>query len=135
MNEKLSCFNNALISFQDSTFRKVVRRISRPSQPKWFNVRVKSEIEKRNYYKKHGLIELFKLQRNKVVNLIRFEKSSYYKNLLINDKGDCRKLWSNFKQALGKNISTPTPVLKINNSVLTDALETANAFNTYFTNI
>ena len=106
VNEKLSCFNNALISFQDSTFRKVVRRISRPSQPKWFNVRVKSEIEKRNYYKKHGLIELFKLQRNKVVNLIRFEKSSYYKNLLINAKGDCRKLWSNFKQALGKNIST-----------------------------
>ena len=135
VNEKLSCFNNALISFQDSTFRKVVRRISRPSQPKWFNVRVKSEIEKRNYYKKHGLIELFKLQRNKVVNLIRFEKSSYYKNLLINAKGDCRKLWSNFKQALGKNISTPTPVLKINNSVLTDALETASAFNTYFTNI
>ena len=46
-----------------------------------------------------------------------------------------RKLWSALKEAVGKTPVAINPTLKVNDTVIKDALHIANAFNSYFTNI
>jgi exonuclease III len=135
VNEKLSSFNDALLQVERDNYSIIERRAKRPAQPKWFNDRIKQEIRKRNYYKTSGQFDLYKVQRNKVVNIIKYEKCYYYKNLILESRGDARTLWSTFNDVIG-NVTVPVlPVLNVNGSVLTDVYDIANNFNEYFINI
>ena len=67
--------------------------------------------------------------------MIKCEKANYFRNILINSKGDCRKLWKYFKEATGKQQIKFVPVLNIDGNVVTDLYKIANAFNIYFTNV
>ena len=89
VDAKLSKFQYVLLNFEKSNSKTVVRRVSKPFQPKWFNKKIKTEITLRNFYKASDHVNLFKNQRNKVVNMIKYEKANYYRNVLIKSKGDC----------------------------------------------
>ena len=135
VDAKLSKFQNVLLNFEKSNSQTVVRRVSKPFQPKWFNKKIKTEITLRNFYKASGHVNLFKNQRNKVVNMIKYEKANYYRNVLIKSKGDCRKLWKHFKEAIGKTPLITSPVLNIDGNTVIDLFEVTNAFNIYFTSV
>ena len=67
--------------------------------------------------------------------MIKYEKANYYRNVLIKSKGDCRKLWKHFKEAIGKTPLITSPVLNIDGNTVTDLFEVTNAFNIYFTSV
>ena len=100
VDAKLSKFQNVLLNFEKSNSKTVVRRVSKPFQPKWFNKKIKTEITLRNFYKASGHINLFKYQRNKVVNMIKYEKANYYRNVLINPKVTVENCGNTLKRLL-----------------------------------
>ena len=67
--------------------------------------------------------------------MIKYEKSNFYRNMLIQAKGNTRKLWSCLNEVIGKPSSCIPRVLNTDSGLLTDALELANFLNTYFINI
>ena len=50
-------------------------------------------------------------------------------------KGNTRKLWKHFKEAVGKTHFPVPHVLKIDGVILTDSFSIASHFNTYFSSI
>ena len=135
INEKLSCFNNTLNKYRNMNCKTVIQRVRRPLQPRWFTTQVKSEIKLRDYYKVSGQMDLYKQQRNKVVNIIKYEKSKFYHKILTDSKGNTRRLWRYFKEVIGKKVTNVLPVLNLNGIFLNDFHEIANALNYYFINI
>ena len=67
--------------------------------------------------------------------MIKYEKANYYRNVLIKSKGDCRKLWKHFKDAIGNTPLIASPVLNIDGNTVNDLFEVTNAFNIYFTSV
>ena len=135
VDEKLISLNNHLLTIVKSNSKLVTRRVRKLVQPRWFNERISSAIKLRDEYKSTCNMPLYRKQRNKVVNLIKQEKTDYYRSVLISAKGNTRKLWSALKEAVGKTSVAINPTLKVNDTVIKDALHIANAFNSYFTNI
>ena len=135
VDEKLISLNNHLLTIVKSNSKLVTRRVRKLVQPRWFNERISSAIKLRDEYKSTCNMPLYRKQRNKVVNLIKQEKTDYYRSVLISAKGNTRKLWSALKEAVGKTLVAINPTLKVNDTVIKDALHIANAFNSYFTNI
>ena len=74
----------------------------------------------------------YKTQRNRVVNMNRQLKHSYFKN----KKSKERDFWSACKPFFSeKGLSSEKIVLVENDDIITDELEIANNFNHFFTNI
>ena len=67
--------------------------------------------------------------------MIKYEKSNFYRNMLIQAKGNTCKLCSCLNEVSGKPSSCIPPVLNTDRGLLTDSLELANFLNTYFINI
>ena len=135
VDEKLISLNNHLLTIVKSNSKLVTCRVRKFVQPRWFNERISSAIKLRDEYKSTCNMPLYRKQRNKVVNLIKQEKTGYYRSVLISAKGNTRKLWSALKEAVGKTPVAINPTLKVNDTVIKDALHIANAFISYFTNI
>jgi hypothetical protein len=131
VNQKVDIFNQALTNTTKHS-HPISRRVKRPRQPFWFNVDILNAIKLRDSLKIKKNFEQYKLQRNKVVNMIRYAKGNYYYQQLINAKGNSRKLWQIFKEAIGR---TPTSIpikLSIDGEIISNSFEVAKHFNNYF---
>ena len=93
VNDKLSQFNYILSSVIHDSSKTLVRRVKQTKQPSWFTSYIRDAIKKRDKLKVQNHHSEYKVQRNKVANLIKFAKSNYYRRILIENKGNCRKLW------------------------------------------
>ena len=69
--------------------------------------------------------------------LTRRMKASYYQNILEENKNNIKQTWNTIKRLIGKtNDKSGFPnSFKINNTRVTDRLETAEAFNNFFSKI
>jgi hypothetical protein len=135
IDNKVEIFNKVLSDVTAQNSRIITRRVKRQNQPKWFSNDINEAIKLRNCLKTSNQFDIYKTQRNKVVNMIVYAKSNYYKQILVQCKGNSRLLWKHFKEAIGKS-DVPSPVvLKIDGDILSDSLRIAYEFNDYFTGI
>ena len=104
---------------------------------------LKSIKIKTKYYKKFMKTKnkkhyaKYKIYRDKINHLIRASKNIYYKNYFTQYKKNSKKIWDGINNILtNKQKSTNSKINIIeNNTFITDQLEVANKFNTFFTNI
>ena len=79
----------------------------------------------------------YKFYRNKIKHLILLSKNSYYPNYFQNNSNNIKNIWQGIKQLItlsNKKFLIPTTV-EINSQKITNTIDIANAFNTYFANI
>ena len=76
----------------------------------------------------------YRLQRNRVTNLIRKEKENYNRRLINENAGDPNSFWQTFKKILPSKSKIPSPKLKVNGQVITEKSSIGNSFNNVFVN-
>ena len=101
---------------------------------------LKSIKTKSQYFKlfKLGVInsEQNRRYRNCLNSLIRQAKRQYYINTFHSCQDNIKKTWTLIKQLIGKKSkTTATKTLTINNTDVTDNVEVAEQFNSYFASI
>ena len=113
IHKKVEIFNNALIDFSLTDTKFLIRRVKRPMQPSWFSKDIYDAIKMRNFLKANRCFNEYKVQRNKVVNMITYAKNNHYKYALIKCKGNTRKLWNTSKRQLVRHIHLYLTYLKL----------------------
>ena len=76
----------------------------------------------------------YRLQRNRVTNLIRKEKENYNRRLISENAGDPNSFWQTVKKILPSKSKIPSPKLKVNGQVITEKSSIGNSFNNVFVN-
>ena len=76
----------------------------------------------------------YRLQRNRVTNLIRKEKENYNRRLINENAGDPNSFWQTVKKILPSKSKIPSPKLKVNGQVITEKSSIGNSFNNVFVN-
>ena len=76
----------------------------------------------------------YRLQRNRVTNLIRKEKENYNRRLINENAGDPNSFWQTVKKILPPKSKIPSPKLKVNGQVITEKSSIGNSFNNVFVN-
>ena len=78
----------------------------------------------------------YKRYRNRLTNLIKIAKKSYYREKLQQSQNQLKKSWEILKEIIGSNITqTNKSEFTINGTTITDDNEIANEFNHFFVNI
>lgn len=67
--------------------------------------------------------------------MIREAKQKYYKEYVVDNKGDPPKISKLFDELAGKTKLENIPTLSCNNGTITDSKEIADIMNKHFTNI
>ena len=119
----------------------MTRRVRKSSMP-WIDQDIKNEIRLKNeIYDKanksdlHVCWDLYKQLRNRVSNMIKIAKKTYYTDLIIENKDKPRLMWKYLKELLpGSQKESPTGLLVDGKSV-TGKKAMANIFNRFFTSI
>ena len=76
----------------------------------------------------------YRLQRNRVTNLIRKEKENYNRRLINENADDPNSFWQTVKKILPSKSKIPSPKLKVNGQVKTEKSSSGNSFNNVFVN-
>ena len=120
-----------------------VARVKSRTEP-WVNTDIIEAIKLRNdrhskfnKNRNEQLSKEYKNQRNEVTRMIRKAKNSYYNEKIAENKNNPAKLWKTLKDLGHSCLKTITTNLnmKINGSLITDALNVANCLNTFFSTI
>ena len=130
-----------MLAARESVPNKIVT--IRPSEPSWINSNVKRNIRQRKrLYKKAKRTntvnrwEQFKHKRNEVNTLIRTAKSQYNVKLAYNLKNNDinSKKWYKLTSELltQKTDQTSIPFLEVDNKIVENDIDKAEALNTYF---
>ena len=81
-------------------------------------------------------ISKFTVYKNKLTKIIRHAKEIYYQNLFESNKGNLTKTWQIINDIIGSQTNKgPNLSFCINNNIITDKNEIADALNNYFTTI
>jgi hypothetical protein len=101
------------------------------------NILYKKFINSKNDNIKNVLFTQFKFYRNKICNLLRHSKKSYYTSFFSNNLNNVKNTWKGIKEII--NIKPSTNIksfsLKVNEKVISDHSTVANLFNNYFSTI
>ena len=107
----------------------------------WFTPRMKELMESKSLY-----FQLFKLNivslsennqfRNKVNSVIRKTKKIYFQTLFVKNANDMKKTWATINNLLSKNCRHKCiRKVIVNDVVLTEDMDIANAFNDFFCSV
>ena len=117
------------------------KRVKREVQPKWFTSDIAQEIKVRDkLLKKARKSQIdndwmhYRQAKNKVTELIRKTKQSYFKNKVAENRKNPRKLWNLIKCLTKDNAESKTGVsqLKDGDVVISDKREIAEMLNLFF---
>ena len=82
------------------------KQVKRKSQPDWFNKIVDDELKKRDKLldkarrtQSDSDWSTFKKAKNKVTNLLRKTKQMFFKNKVVENRNDPKKLWRLIREA------------------------------------
>lgn len=112
----------------------------------WITQGLVKSINKKNELKKEltknpdnsELEQKYKSYRNKLNNLIKITKSSFYKKQIDQNQNNSKNLWNVINQATNNNFSQNKEISSIrgkNGNITDNNTEISNEFNTYFTQI
>ena len=79
----------------------------------------------------------YKHVRNKIVELIKISKQTFYKNYFSGNNNNLRRIWQGIRQIINvksKSNDNPTCIIE-GKKVITDPSEISNSFNVYFSNV
>ena len=103
------------------------------------NITKREELLAKKYkYPSIENTENYNKYKNKVLSEIRKAEREYYRQEFEMTKNDLRKSWKVIKNIIDKdqiNNQIQTPQFLFNNRKVSDAVEVANIFNDYFTNV
>ena len=128
--------------------KKLTKKEIKQQYKPWITNDIRKSIKEREkYYKKFikakdGLIKedyhnKYKELRNQIVTLCRQNKKTYYQKFFTKNANNAKNTWKGIKSIINVNTSMksqPTSLL-VNNKLIFEPTETANAFNTYFSTI
>ena len=80
----------------------------------------------------------YKILRNKIILLVKESKKKFYSSYFNRNKNNMRNLWKGINQIVNikaKAYDHPTCLLDKNNDCLTQPLDIANNFNSYFSSV
>ena len=82
-------------------------------------------------------INCYKKYRNLYNSLIRLSKKLYFEKKLSDNQKDPKKTWKFLNESINKIPSKSSNIqeVKINNTIISDPVEMANSFNTFFSEI
>ena len=149
-NKAFIDFNSSFNTFIDKHIKK--RKLT-PSEVKqkykpWISKDILKMINKRNrlhslYIKttdndlKQRIHIRYKAIRNGVVSAIRLSKKDHFQNFFSSHSNNLRKTWRGIKSIINinkKGQGNPKSLV-VDEELITDPLEVANEFNTYFSNV
>lgn len=148
VNEACELFTNQFLDIAKQCIP--TKKITiRPNDKPWMNSDLRREIKFREKLHKRYVrnktpenLENFKRQRNKVNNMKKFARTSFYENVngLIdqhysNDPKSYWKLLNHLIKKSGTSSSIPPLIDNANGSIVNDDLDKANLLNTYFSSI
>ena len=111
------------------------RRVKKQVQPEWFNEDIQQAMYLRDKYCSANDRENFIYWRSKASELKRKSKSTYYKELIIANKNDSKKLWKLLNELAPKHKLQDPVTLRDGETILSDPQDICESFNTFFTNI
>ena len=142
VNQNFDSFISIFDRLYNKFFPVQVKNISRKRMLNpWISTGLLNSIRhKNNLYKefKLGLIPQaqYNAYRNKTTALIKLTKRNYYLNVFSNFKYSTKKLWQTVNKLSGTNVrSTKTANLIVDDKILTQSDEIAEAFNNHFADI
>ena len=92
-------------------------------------------MKQRDHMKLSGNIVKYQKLRNKCVNVIRAIKQKHYELLLLNAKGNCKKLWSHI-HGLTKEPKTTIPKTRCeSNTIILDKNHRANRLDSHYVTV
>lgn len=137
-------FTNKIKNAVDkSTHTTTIKRMQRKRNP-WItggllkSISVKNELYKKLSKQPNNLtiITEYKKYKNKLTQLIKATKTNYYKEQIERNKNSSKTLWNVVKKFTNKNlVNTEIKEIKVDNELITDKKQIANAFNNYFAKI
>ena len=133
----LTSWENLLLNVVNKHAPKREKRVKKKFQPKWFNVEIRSAIEKRDYAKTNES-GIYKYWRNKTTALIRQAKKDFFHGEISKNKGNTKAIWQILRDVQTTDTAPPnckTSLLHVNGTDITEDNEVANAFNSFFTTI
>ena len=94
-------------------------------------IKAKDEVIKEDYHSKYKEI------RNAIVTLCRQSKKMHFQKFFLENANNAKKTWKGIKSIINVNSSmTCQPIsLLVNNELITEPKDIANAFNNYFLTI
>ena len=115
----------------------------RQKSKSWLTNALITSIKRKNklytIYLKHKTthsLTYYKRYRNRLMNLIKIAKKSYYHQKLLQSQNQLKKSWDILKEIIGTNITKINKSeFNINGNTITDDNDIANEFNNFFVNI
>ena len=142
IDQSLSILVNLIKSTIDEVcpLRLCTRTAGKPVQKPWMTNQIKLVIQEKNRlhskYCRRPVIygNQYRLMRNRLNNLLRQTKCSYYQNLLFSIQNDSKKTWNVLNLLLNRNSKKSNTISEIedNNTVITDLSRIYNVFSSYF---
>jgi len=74
----------------------------------------------------------YKRLRNKVTHLMKKRKKEYFKNLILQNHNDSKKMWNCLKDIIPKSASISPHAMNVNGAEIVDNVDIAEAFNEFF---
>lgn len=119
------------------------RRIKQLAKP-WITRGIRKSINEKNKLYKNFIRtrslyyqEKYKQYKNKLNNIIKLSKKSYYNDYFVNNRSNIKNIWKGIRSIVSlKPLSNSIPSrLLINDSEVKDSKLISNAFNQFFTNV
>ncbi len=111
------------------------KRVKRLKQPDWMSEDILKAISTRDKLDRVQDNENYKIWHNKVLQMIRKSKRDYYISIIEQCVSDSSKFLQYLRELDPKSTVPPPPKLKEGEEDITDHLEIATCFNTFFSNI
>ena len=141
VNELWQSFKDKFTNIAERHAPTIIKCVRGLNNCPWLNTSIKHQMRQRDYLQKKahttGLPsdwKRYRLQRNRVTNLIRKEKENYNRRLINENAGDPNSFWQTVKKILPSKSKKPSPKLKVNGQVITEKSSIANSFNNVFVN-
>lgn len=115
------------------------KNIKSTNKCNWYCNYLKNLKTERDYYNKRAILTnvtddwlKYNQARNKYVNELRIAESNYYKNVIRDNIGNQKNMWKILKSLLGQKNKSQIKCIKIDDKMLSESSDIANALNSFF---
>ena len=138
VDDCLEVWQTKFLAIVDAHMPLQTKRVKRKYQPAWFTSDIADAIKMRDIFSSDKKSHEYKSKRNLVLRLIRESRKSTYEKRIEDGQNNPKTIWGIFKEfGSSKNNSemSRSTNLSVNDKLITDEIEVANAFNNFFVTV